>query len=63
LIVLIGEAVALLVLSDLVLARELHDELEALSMEVWLDDFSIELGQIIVRAIDRASLQPPSVSS
>lgn len=35
------------------LARALHDELEALGVKVWMDDFSIKLGQNIVRAIDR----------
>lgn len=39
--------------ADLPLARALHDKLEALDAEVWMDDFSIKLGQNIVRAIDR----------
>lgn len=39
--------------ADLELARELHNELEALDAEVSMDDFSIKLGQNIVRAIDR----------
>lgn len=39
--------------ADLPLARALHDELEALDAEVWMDDFSIKLGQNIIRAIDR----------
>lgn len=39
--------------ADLPLARALHDELQALGAEVWMDDFSIKLGQNIVRGIDR----------
>lgn len=39
--------------ADLPLARALHDELEALDTEVWMDDFSLKLGQNIIRAIDR----------
>lgn len=38
---------------DLPVARQLHDELHALGADVWIDDFSIRLGQNIVRAIDR----------
>jgi hypothetical protein len=38
--------------ADLGLARALHDELEVLGVEVWMDDFSIKLGQNIIRAID-----------
>ncbi len=39
--------------ADLDLARGLHDALEELGAEVWMDDFSIKLGQNIVRTIDR----------
>jgi len=38
---------------DADVARELHDELEALGADIWMDDFSIKLGQNFVRAIDR----------
>jgi len=38
---------------DADIARELHDELEALGADVWMDDFSIKLGQNFVRTIDR----------
>jgi len=37
---------------DTDVARELHDELEALGADVWMDDFSIKLGQDFARAID-----------
>lgn len=39
--------------ADLDLAQELHNALVELGAEVWMDDFSIKLGQNIVRAIDR----------
>lgn len=37
---------------DLPTARELYVSLVELGVEVWMDDFSIKLGQNIVRAID-----------
>lgn len=39
--------------ADLELARELHDKLEVLGADIWVDDFSIRFGQNIIRAIDR----------
>jgi len=39
--------------SDLATARELYVSLVELGAEVWMDDFSIELGQNIIREIDQ----------
>ena len=39
--------------ADLALARALHHALKELGADVWIDDFSLRLGQNIVRAIDR----------
>ncbi|MGH3978956.1 MAG: toll/interleukin-1 receptor domain-containing protein [Pseudonocardiaceae bacterium] len=39
--------------ADLVIARFLRDELEKLGADVWVDEFSLGLGQNIVLAIDR----------
>lgn len=39
--------------ADLALARDLASELQSLGADVWIDDFSIKLGENWVRAIDR----------
>jgi TIR domain len=39
--------------ADLALARALHHALEELGADVWVDEFSLGLGQNIARAIDR----------
>jgi hypothetical protein len=39
--------------ADLALARALYHALRGLGADVWIDDFSLKLGQNIVRAIDR----------
>lgn len=39
--------------ADLALARVLHHALEELDADVWIDEFSLRLGQNIAQAVDR----------